>query len=735
MKLKASMNSPRLSRIILSSLSFALLVATLLLSGCFGGSERIVTNYYILDYLRATERAELKLATPYNKTLEIYDTTIPRTYNRNQLVVKENFTRIKYLPNELWANRLYDSVPNLILQRIKAYNVFQRAERDLGGGSPDYFLETNLLNIERVDEDIPYAHIRIEFFMRDALTNQVIITHRADRTRPLNDPSIVYLVQVLNEIILDETDVFVAKCIDTFEGTQSHAEEPLKTLPLVKQYIQEQTQIVDETLEFGELNVPLITYSSEPMQYNILTLDESYSVVNREYGEFNLPTALRKGNYRLILDENENVTADVEILPNMRTVVTPQWCELTVVIMDESQTKVRMNYDIWRKNEDEKGFDKYNQWSSVGDDEIGVYNRIWILPAGNYMIKLQGGSWNDYRDFTTINLNQGDSKTLTVIVNPLGERTFLIGAGDLGDDDLEEGKQRIHQGAIHTNISLISDNTVDKNKPTYSFTLSGQFDNRIEADFYRFHYNMRSIYDLGMNIASDQDFKISIDDYSLKNTLLFMPFEKRKVVKNLGLYGRADMSTRLFDEFSNFSDNKNYILIKANGDTLGLYQNESSIRTKVAFFPMKLREGTGITYRFYLGPNINISLRGGYGWAQEYKKRSFVKETSNVTIQNLDYEVYKEEEDIITRGYESTLIISALNLFKTISLTSTFDVLFPMETIDKNAKFTNDNRINIKLFRNVSLDIKALLYYDQSNKTQDYLMYEYSSFLRLSLYY
>lgn len=98
-----------------------------------------------------------------------------------------------------------------------------------------------------------------------------------------------------------------------------------------------------------------------------------------------------------------------------------------------------------------------------------------------------------------------------------------------------------------------------------------------------------------------------------------------------------------------------------------------------------------------------------------------------------NYDVFKQESDIITRGYESTLIFTALNVMKFFSVTSTFDVLFPMETADKEPKFFNENRFNIRLFRNVSLDVKADIKYDKADK--DYVIFDYSSFLRLSLYY
>ena len=49
------------------------------------------------------------------------------------------------------------------------------------------------------------------------------------------------------------------------------------------------------------------------------------------------------------------------------------------------------------------------------------------------------------------------------------------------------------------------------------------------------------------------------------------------------------------------------------------------------------------------------------------------------------------------------------------------------------AKYESENRVNIKLLRNISIDIRANLIYDKS--TKDYLLYDYSSYLRLSLFY
>ena len=87
---------------VLNRTSLILLsLAVLLLSACAFGGKRQETNYYVLDYQPATEREELRLNVNNGKVLQVQNTNINRTYNRNQLVEKENFSRVKFVNNEL----------------------------------------------------------------------------------------------------------------------------------------------------------------------------------------------------------------------------------------------------------------------------------------------------------------------------------------------------------------------------------------------------------------------------------------------------------------------------------------------------------------------------------------------------------------------------------------------------------------------------------------------------------
>ena len=264
---------------------------------------------------------------------------------------------------------------------------------------------------------------------------------------------------------------------------------------------------------------------------------------------------------------------------------SPRWCELRVQIFDLSKNRVRQIYDIWRKDEVDFGYQKYGTDFSVSDEEHGIEDKLWILPEGSYMVTLGGTSWSDLRDFATVCLKEGQNQTLTIIVDPSSSGYLMVGAGVLADE-LGLGTKQFHKGAIHANVNLSSSNEMDKNDPTMTFTLAGQFDNTIDFDARPFHYAMRSIYDLGGNISSDSDLRINLDSYYLKNVLLLYPWGKdRKFLNNLALYGRADLNTHFWDENQYFSENKNYILLDKNDKELSREHDQSYVRTKIALFP------------------------------------------------------------------------------------------------------------------------------------------------------
>jgi len=78
-------------------------------------------------------------------------------------------------------------------------------------------------------------------------------------------------------------------------------------------------------------------------------------------------------------------------------------------------------------------------------------------------------------------------------------------------------------------------------------------------------------------------------------------------------------------------------------------------------------------------------------------------------------------------------VLSAVNILDFIRVNSSIDLLFPLSTEDRSVRFESENRINFRIYRNISLDLRLNVQYDRSRK--DWVVYDYGSYLRLSLFY
>ena len=713
-----------------------ILIATaLLVSGCFTKVDRITTRYYILDYKKATENPVLRLKEPFPKTCEVLDTEVNRTYSRSQLVVKENFSRVAYLQWDLWANRLADAIPNLLVQRMKAYNIFRQVERSTGDISPNYYLETTLLNIEKVMSSNPRAYVRMEFKLRDAATQRVLVPYLYEMYKPLITSDVVHLVETYNEMIMEATDIFSAQCRLFLEGKPFLPDINKMATGPVEQFLGSQTEIINAQTSDGEM----LLLSNFKTESEILY---SYQEIGAEDSEtrqgiFGVPETVRPGRYKVLLGEKQDYPVNVQVDAKRRTTVRGEWGELIVLIQDQNQTKVRMGYNLWRKYLDEYAYYFYGSDTSLGDEDFGQKEKVWMLPPGTYMIKLGSGPWNELKDFTTVTINKGDSKLLTVVVDPTAPRNMMLGAGLLGNKEIALGRSKLHKGALSLDFNLTASNDVSENDPSYDISLVGRTDNTIDHQYKSLRFTARSLYSLGLKLDNISALRVNPDSYSLKNVLLYTPLRNQKYFRNFSFYGRGDVSTHFFDEYLHFAEPKNVILTCAKGDTLYMGTGQDHLRTKVAFFPLRLKEGMGITYRWVVSPRFSASIRGGYGWQQDITNRSYSLLHSNVASQvpgdTLRWDVYGESCSKYDSGIESTLVLSAVSLLNFLTINSSIDVLFPMDKNDEDPRFESETRFNIRLYRNLSMDISLNVQYDKARR--DWVVYDYSSYLRLSIFY
>lgn len=696
-------------------LIISLVVGMLLISGCSHNKQEEVQKHYILDYIPHLDNPDLIQKTPFPYSVEITETQIPRSYQRNQIVEKSSINTISYMDKHLWADKPYNSIPQLLLQKTHRYNFFENAKKDFYTNLPDYYIDTFVGNIEKTEHDGDTgAHIKMDFYLRDA-KQRVLIVHRFNREDKIFDHSMTSVVQTFSEIISQEYDKFLEKVVTYYEkGIEVKNQIPELGVNVVD-YDDSYETSDDSTVQNGELLIPNLSQSDKVPSVEVRDVDSyfSYEILMGEAK--NLPV----GNYTLYLGQGQDfeIVKPVEVKAKYRTIVTPSWSSLTINIIDSGKSKVRMSYDIYKSDNNEPiGFD----FSAA--DEAGEENRVWILNPGRYFITIDGASFSSYVDFTTIDLVANQHYNLTIVVDPEGVNGKLLGAG-IHPQEAERSSESYYtsQNAFHLNFNINANNDAEKNSFNENITLSSQFDKKMFYNRGKFDYEGRIDWELGFGKESNQSLKISADNFRFNNTVIY------NVWNQFGVYGRFDTSSHFFPRHHYFSSDTNYKIKDSHGVLIDSLLSRDNIKLQNPLFPLTLKEDMGLNFRVKNGKYGTINFRAGLGWLQTVN--------TDVLVSSSDedgFKVYNEIANTSTKGI-ATSIVGNVNIPQIrLNWSSTADLLIPLQG-DHDPTFEFINIFNIKLINNVSWDFRFDINYDDNVK--DYFVYRTSSFIRLSYFF
>lgn len=698
---------------------FLLILLMIIIGGCSIG--RITrTNFYILEYFKHLEKEDLHLEKPFDYSVFVVDTSIPRTYNRKQIVIRHFGPKITYADNDLWGVNLTDIIPALITQRLNRYGVFKHTQREFLDKRPDYEITTSIYNLELSKfENFNQARLNMDFYLSKAGEEGYLIHHRVNIEDALLDDTIETFVLKVNEIILNETDKFIRKIESFFnEGIVSESEEiELSEETGIRRYSDQTIR----TTGMGSLLLPAITKSDNEPYYIVLN-SKGEEVISSKMG---IGVPLPVGNYIVLYGsgtENQMmIKKDVQVIPRYKTIIEPDWGCLTVDIVDETRDFVKVRYEIF---DGETG-------SSFGTDfpveeEFGEQQKIWVLKPGLYKVTINDEPFNAYKDFTTVYIEKGKSQELRIVVgtDDDGNPTNLVGAGILEESEVSNSNEKIRfSSAVHGNINFTSNNETNKDDPETTITLNSQLDNRLIYDLFPFYYIMKNLVEVGTTKSSDTDFRISTDDLTLDNTLIFY------FLRNLGLYARLDTDTHILvrEDY----EPGNYIKIDSENDTTEVALNADKVRIKPAFFPLILKEGIGINIRLLNKPKANLSLRTGFGMRQEFNNNAYILSESIWTDQDQnEYKIYQEESSDYKIGTEVSLV-GNFTLPLNLSYNTNADFLFPIDK-DDTISMEWENGINLRFFKHLSLDYKLKLFNKQQDDGSDFIVNEHSLFLRIT---
>lgn len=699
------------------------LVLVVLFSAC-ARRDFIPTSYYVLEYIPHTEDSNLRQEVPLDLNVYISDTRIPRMYNRRQIVLRSYGPRIQYSNTELWGSQLSSTIPVLISRRLSNYNLFRRTQREIIMERPEYELITKLNRIEKYSsEQENKAQLSISFALVRTRDDQVMVEYSANREKRLHEPGMDTYVQEINDMILYETDNFVRKVLHTYRQVDDPEREDTEDIARPDL---EPIDYEDETITgSGVLLLPALSRTdNEP--YFIVYDQEGNEIATENMGtSVVLPQGVYEVHYGSGSERQMMVKSDVEIFPNYRTVIEPDWGTLTIDIVDENRNYAKVRYEIF----DLKSALSFGS-EFPAEEEIGEQKKIWVLQPGLYKVTIHNEPFNTFRNFTTVYVEEDKHQELRIVVSidEDGNLGNMVGAGMVEESDLAARMQRLNfSSAIYGNINVTSSNEADRDKQEMSIILNAQLDNRLVYDVHPFNYNMRNLIELGTTRGRDTDFRISADAFEIRNTMIYY------FLRNIGLYTRLDMITHMFNEYSYYADNINIRKYDLDGNLVSEKHDVGRVKLKPSFFPINLKEGAGINIRLLNLPKANLNLRTGFGMRQDIARDVYSYETVETDPDtNIEYRVFREQKSEYREGTEIS-IVGNFRLPYDLTYSTNADILLPFDT-DEDITFEWENVFNLKLFRYVSLDYRLRLRNRIPDVGSEYIVSEHALFLRLSYF-
>jgi hypothetical protein len=394
---------------------------------------------------------------------------------------------------------------------------------------------------------------------------------------------------------------------------------------------------------------------------------------------------LPPGRYTVVLGTGsfeQRIQREVEVRREETVIIQPDWCTLTVEVIDEFRNYVKQDLQIFRVENAES----YGIVPAI-DPELGEQLQSLVLRPGLYKVVKRGEDFNTYVNFATLLLEPGSYTPMTVVVDTVSAK--FVGAGILTSvTQLRQRKNWRLYGAVHGSVLFTSANNATRKEVSNNLSFLGQLDHQIALDKFPHYYLSRNLLEMGGLQQQGAQFAISQDRLQFKNTYVYY------LLKWLGGYSRFEVATHLFPTEAQFDPPQDIIQRDLKGQDRSR-PGLARLTTQPAFYPLQLKEGLGVNVTPLRRFLARLSLRTGLGYWQIYNRDVYAQDGDTTNI-------YKRIADSFPQGMEVSLV-SNFALLRNLTITTEADVLFPCES-GKGAVSDLENFVSLRLSKIVTLE-------------------------------
>lgn len=167
---------------------------------------------------------------------------------------------------------------------------------------------------------------------------------------------------------------------------------------------------LDDQKGMGRIFVPSITNPNNEPFYAVFRNDELVGERNMGASFFLLP-----GAYTVVLGSgtfDQRIHKDIEVRLEETVIIEPDWCALTIEIIDESRNNFRQDLQVF----DVTTATPIAVLPSI-NPELGEQLQTLLLPPGLYKILKRGRDFNTFVNFATVLLEAGSYTPFTIVID------------------------------------------------------------------------------------------------------------------------------------------------------------------------------------------------------------------------------------------------------------------------------------------------------------------------------
>ncbi|MCU0642742.1 MAG: hypothetical protein MUC94_00545 [bacterium] len=467
-------------------------------------------------------------------------------------------------------------------------------------------------------------------------------------------------------------------------------------------------EAMDDIKGLGRLFLPAMTNSDfEP----VYIISQNDSVL--KMAKMGTSVWLRPDRYTITFGSgnlDQMIKKVVEIQAEETRIIEPDWCGLTIRIIDETREWLKESYEIFHIPE------RVSYGIGYGaDEQLGENLQTWILKPGLYKIIKSGEHVNTYINFATVRLLPGELTQYTIVVD--SETKNFMGAGvlEMGTETRKIKDWSIFS-ALYGSFTLNRANDVTSEEQQTSMAFVAQLDYNIKYSTKKHYFLSRGLMEEGWNMQRKQSsFRSYLDNLRLKNIYIYY------FLPGMGVYGRFFLETNLFGTTYYYDRPTTISFYDEKGKLERTNENIKRIIVSPSFSPLELKEGIGINLLLIKSLRANFNVRGGMGFRQNLNWELYAKTTSS------DSAFYKKPS-VFLRGPEAALI-GNYRIRRNMMITSELDMLVPSGGENKLV-YDWENNLNFRISKNISIDYTLRIKKDPS--ITSYIQYEHILLLRYS---